>query len=200
MLILISCPCLARIFLINGRDSEHHKLSSRLTIASHHHRLVHPLETVYLSETNNHCKNFEETFLKTSRTVWVITWWVEESWCLRLHKVRCCYDLHCLKWKPWVIQLKPGSGAAAAGGRRGQFLLTNLFDYLHETETAASRRGGLRRITANMELRWRHYTSTTLNMNCHWEYHAYLEWNIFIIPYILYPSDILNTDWGELEI
>ena len=113
MLILISCPCLARIFLINGRDSEHHKLSSRLTIASHHHRLVHPLEIAYLSETNNHCKNFADTFFKTSRTVWV-TWWVEESWCLRLHKVRCCYDLHSLKWKPWVIQLKPGSGAAAA--------------------------------------------------------------------------------------
>ena len=128
---------------------------------SHHHRLVHPLETVYLSETNNHCKNFEETFLKTSRTVWVITWWVEESWCLRLHKVRCCYDLHSLKWKPWVIQLKPGSGGSSS--RRGQFLLANLFDYLPcmKLKQQQSRRGGLRRTTANMELRWRHYTSTT---------------------------------------
>ena len=80
---------------------------------SHHHGLVHPIETVYLSETKNHCKNFEETFLKTSRTVWVTIWWVEESWCLRLHKVRCCYDLHSLKWKPWVIQLKPGSGGSS---------------------------------------------------------------------------------------
>ena len=80
---------------------------------SHHHGLLHPLETVYFSETKNHCKNFEETFFKTSRTVWVTIWWVEESWCLRLHKVRCCYDLHSLKWKPWVIQLKPGSGGSS---------------------------------------------------------------------------------------
>ena len=114
MLILISCPCLARIFLINGRDSKHHKLSCGDTITSHHHGLLHPLET------NNHCKNFEETFLKTNRTVWVITWWVEESWCLRLHKVRCCYDLHSWKWKPWVIQLKPGSGGSSSSSSSRQ--------------------------------------------------------------------------------
>ena len=187
MLILISCPCLARIFLINGRDRDHHKLCSGDTITS-----------PWASTSSRNCislrnqqslQEFWGNILKTSRTVWVITWWVEESWCLRLHKVGCCYDLHSLKWKPWVIQLKPGSGGSSSS-RRGQFLLTNLFDYLHETETAAVK---TRRAEEENSEHGTHQQYL-------WWYHAYLEWNIFIIPYILYLSDILNTDWGELEI
>ena len=86
----------------------------------------------------------------------------------------------------------------SSSSRRGQFLLTNLFDYLHETETAAvkTRRDEEENNEHGAEVTALHIN----NMNRHWEYHAYLEWNIFIIPYILYPSDKLATDWGELEI
>ena len=120
---------------------------------SHHH----PLENAYLSETYNHCKNFAETFLKTSRTVWVITWWVAESWCLRLHKVRCWFtqlEMETLSEtiKTWI------RGFQQAGAVFARKLI--WLPALHETETATSRRGELRRITVNMELRWRHYTST----------------------------------------